>query len=56
MMQTHVLLGHCLDIAHLITEELTVMNDLRFENKCKDCMSDLDYFIFIKTFCDRNRF
>ena len=39
MMQKHVFPGHCLDIvtyvmAHLIIEQITVMDDPGFQNEC----------------------
>ena len=31
-------------MAHVITEQITVMDDLRFQNECLDCMSCFGLF------------
>ena len=42
--------------AHLITERNTFMNDPGLRYEYKDCTTFLVNFLFIKDFCDCNRF
>ena len=45
--ETHAfipLFRHSHVTAHVITEQITVMDDLRFQNECLDCMSCFGLF------------